>query len=77
VSLFCNENAGDGMPLDRIRDVVAKHGHDLVCVVERQTEFERPLEALPDVVVAAEGTARSPLPRACWRTGRFRSGSRC
>ncbi len=55
VSLFWNGNAGDGVPLDRIRDVVAQHGHDLVCVVERQTEFERLLEALPDVVIAAGG----------------------
>ena len=55
MSLFRNENAGDGVPLGRIRDVVARHGHDLVCVVERKSEFERLLEALPDVVVAAGG----------------------
>jgi diacylglycerol kinase (ATP) len=55
VSLFHNENAGDRLPLDRIRDAIAQHGHDLVSVVETATAFERLLKALPDIVVAAGG----------------------
>jgi diacylglycerol kinase (ATP) len=55
VSLLYNQSAGDGVSLDRIHHAIAQHGHDLVCVVERETEFERLLDALPDVVVAAGG----------------------
>jgi diacylglycerol kinase (ATP) len=55
VSLLYNKNAGDGVPLDLIRNVIAQHGHELVCAVEKHTEFERLLEGLPEVVVAAGG----------------------
>lgn len=55
MSLLYNENAGVGVRLDRIRDAIAQHGHDLVCAVEKRSKFEQLLEGLPDIVVAAGG----------------------
>jgi diacylglycerol kinase (ATP) len=55
VSLFYNKNAGDGVPLDHIRDAIEQRGHELVRVVEKRTNVERLLEARPDIVVAAGG----------------------
>ena len=55
VSVLYNKNAGDAVPLDRIRDTMARHGHELVCAVEKHTEVERLFEGLPEVVVAAGG----------------------
>ena len=55
MSLLYNQNAGEAVPLDRIRDSIAHHGHELVCVVEQETEVERLLGPLPEVVVAAGG----------------------
>ena len=55
VSLFYNKNAGDGVPLDHIRDAIEQRGHELVRVVENRTNVERLLEERPDIVVAAGG----------------------
>ncbi len=56
VSLFYNEHAGDGVPLDHIRDAIEQRGHELVRVVEAaRTDLERLLEERPDIVVAAGG----------------------
>ena len=55
ISLFYNKNAGDGVPLDHIRDVIEQHGHELVQVVEKATGLDRLLEPRPDLVVAAGG----------------------
>jgi diacylglycerol kinase (ATP) len=55
VSLFYNKNAGDGVPLDHIREAIEQRGHELVRVVEKRTNVERLLEERPDIVVAAGG----------------------
>lgn len=55
VSLLYNENAGDGVPLDHIRDTIERHGHELVRVIEKNTGAKRLLEDRPDIVVAAGG----------------------
>ena len=55
VSLLYNGHAGDGVPLDYIRDAIEQRGHDLVRVVEGRTDAERLLEARPDIVAAAGG----------------------
>lgn len=55
VSLLYNEGAGDGVSLDRIRDAIVQHGHDLVRVVEKRLDFARVLQDLPELVIAAGG----------------------
>ena len=55
ISLLYNNNAGDGLPLDRIRDAIERHGHNLVCVVEKHTDLKRVLDERPEIVVAAGG----------------------
>lgn len=55
MSLFYNGSAGDGVPLDRIRQAVARHGHDLLRVVEKDTEVARLLDERPDIVAVAGG----------------------
>lgn len=55
VSVLYNEGAGRQVRLDRIRDLIAEHGHELVCVVEKLDEVERLLEGGPELVVAAGG----------------------
>ena len=70
VSLLYNKQAGDGVPIDRIRNTIAHHGHELICAVENQTEVERLLERLPEVVVAAGGDGTVALAaRMLARTG--------
>jgi diacylglycerol kinase (ATP) len=55
VSLLYNANAGDGVPLDRIREAIAHHGHNLVRVIHKNSNLERLLEDFPEIVVAAGG----------------------
>ena len=55
VSLLYNPNAGDRVPLDRIREAIAHHGHDLIRMVEKNTSLEQLLDDRPDIVVAAGG----------------------
>jgi diacylglycerol kinase family enzyme len=55
VALLYNTDAGEGLPLERICDVIAQHGHELVRVVAKHSECERLLEGSPDVVAAAGG----------------------
>lgn len=55
VALFYNRHAGDQLPLDHIRDVITRHRHELVCVVESESEFDRLLQARPEIVAAAGG----------------------
>lgn len=70
VSLLYNKNAGDAVPLNLIRDTISQQGHELVCAVEKQTEVERLLERLPEVVVAAGGDGTVALAaRMLARTG--------
>ena len=55
VSLLYNPSAGDRVPLDRIREAIAHHGHDLIRMVEKNTSLEQLLDDRPDIVVAAGG----------------------
>jgi diacylglycerol kinase (ATP) len=55
VSLLYNSSAGSALPLDQVRDAIARHGHDLICVVESHPDVRRLLECEPDLVVAAGG----------------------
>lgn len=55
VSLLYNRNAGEGLPLDHIRDAMTRHGHQLVRVVEKHTDVDRLLEDRTDLVAAAGG----------------------
>ena len=55
MSLLYNKNAGDRLPLDRIREAIERHGHELVRVVEKHTDVEGLLDERPDLVAAAGG----------------------
>jgi diacylglycerol kinase family enzyme len=55
VSLLYNEQAGDGVPLNRLRDAIARHGHELVRVAARTDELDALLDNCPDLVAAAGG----------------------
>jgi diacylglycerol kinase (ATP) len=55
ISLLYNDQAGDGVPLDRLRDAIARHGHELVRVASKTDEFDALLDHGPDVLAAAGG----------------------
>jgi diacylglycerol kinase (ATP) len=55
ISLLYNRDAGDGVPLTRIRELLEQHGHEVVRVVEKEADPERLLEVPCDLVVAAGG----------------------
>jgi diacylglycerol kinase family enzyme len=55
VSLLYNQSAGDGVPLDRIRGAIVQHGHDVVQVVEKDSDAAGLLDSGPDIVAAAGG----------------------
>jgi diacylglycerol kinase (ATP) len=55
VSLFYNEDAGDGAPLKHMRKAIERHGHQLVQVVEHESDAAHVLDQPSDVVVAAGG----------------------
>jgi diacylglycerol kinase (ATP) len=55
VALFHNEDAGDGSSVDEITALLARHGHRLVQVVDKEFRVERILESGADLVVAAGG----------------------
>lgn len=55
ISLLYNKKAGEGVALDHILDVIAEHGHNVVCVVDDRSDVGRLLHDGPDVVVAAGG----------------------
>jgi diacylglycerol kinase family enzyme len=55
VSLLYNGNAGDGVPLDHIRDAIEQRGHELVQIVEKHTDLGQLLDGLPDIVAVAGG----------------------
>ena len=61
MSLLYNKNAGDGVPLDLIRDLIAQHGHELVCAVEKHTESSDCSKASRKSSWRREVTARSRL----------------
>lgn len=55
ISLFHNEDAGDGSSVDDIKTLFTRHGHRLVQVVGRESRVEEILESHADLVVAAGG----------------------
>jgi diacylglycerol kinase family enzyme len=55
VSMLYNEDAGRQVGLDHIRELIAEHGHELVCVIDNKAETQRLLDGHPDLVVAAGG----------------------
>lgn len=55
ISLFHNEEAGDGSSDDEIRALLARHGHRVVQLVSTGCSVEEILETHADVVVAAGG----------------------
>src|SRR5262245_41939530 len=61
ISLLYSKNAGDGVPLDHIRDAIEHHGHELVRVVEKSTGLERLLDVVPDLVIVAGGDGTTAL----------------
>jgi diacylglycerol kinase family enzyme len=55
VALLYNEDAGNGASLSWIRRTLERHGHELVRVVEMNTDTSRLVEAPCELVVAAGG----------------------
>jgi diacylglycerol kinase family enzyme len=55
VLLLYNENAGEGLPLDLIREAIVRHGHELVRVIEKDTDIDGLVAEASDLVVAAGG----------------------
>jgi diacylglycerol kinase family enzyme len=55
VSLFYNVDAGDGVSLYDIRELLERHGHALVHHVEKDSDAERLLDEPSDVVAVAGG----------------------
>lgn len=55
ISVLYNEAAGDGMSLTTIRRVLEEHGHELVHVIEKDSEFERVFDGDTELLVAAGG----------------------
>lgn len=55
VALFHNEAAGDGRSVDEITELLERHGHRIVHVVDSECSAERILEYHADLVVAAGG----------------------
>jgi diacylglycerol kinase family enzyme len=55
VSLFHNEDAGDGSSVHEITALLDRHGHRVVQVVNNECRVEQIVESRADVVVAAGG----------------------
>ena len=55
ISLFHNEEAGDGSSDDEIRALLSRHGHRVVQVVSDSCSVDEILETHADLVVAAGG----------------------
>jgi len=55
VSLLYNDRAGSGASLERIRNALTLHGHDLVRVVADRTDLQSLLDPPADLVVSAGG----------------------
>jgi diacylglycerol kinase family enzyme len=55
VSLFYNEDAGDGVSLDDIRELLERHGHELVHHVEGDSDAGRLLDEPSELVAVAGG----------------------
>jgi diacylglycerol kinase family enzyme len=55
VSLFYNEDAGEGVSLYDIRELLERHSHELVHHVERDSDAERLLDVPSELVAVAGG----------------------
>jgi diacylglycerol kinase family enzyme len=55
ISLLCNWDAGDGVSVERIRELVGRNGHQIVQFVEQRDPVEALLVPGTDLVVAAGG----------------------
>jgi diacylglycerol kinase (ATP) len=55
VSLFYNEDAGDGVSLYDIRELLERHGHELVHHVEKDSDVERLLDEPSELIAVAGG----------------------
>jgi diacylglycerol kinase (ATP) len=55
VSLLYNETAGEGVPLDLIREAIVRHGHEVVRAIEKDADIESLVAEVPELVVAAGG----------------------
>src|SRR5262245_11364525 len=60
ISVLYSEDAGDGVPIEAVREEIERHGHDLVYAAQDVTAFNRSLETAVDLAVAVggDGTAR-------------------
>ena len=60
VSLMYNEDAGDGLSTDDLRDQIQQRGHDVVHLVDNPAAFMRTIDDSIDLAVAAggDGTVR-------------------
>jgi diacylglycerol kinase (ATP) len=61
VSLMCNEDAGDGLSNNDLRDQIQRLGHDVVHLVDSPAAFARTIDDSIDLAVTAggDGTVRS------------------
>ena len=61
VSLLYNEDAGDGLSTNNLRDEIQRLGHDVVQLVDNPAAFARTIDGSIDLAVAAggDGTVRS------------------
>jgi diacylglycerol kinase family enzyme len=55
VAVFCNDNAGAGASPGDIHDAIARHGHSVVQLLEKDQGLERLFDRPCDLVVAAGG----------------------
>jgi diacylglycerol kinase family enzyme len=55
VAVFYNNDAGSGVSTRDIHDAIARHGHSLVQLLEKDQGIERLLDRPCDLVVAAGG----------------------
>lgn len=55
VSLFYNEDAGDGVSLYDLRELLERHGHELVHHIEKDSDAERLLDEPTEIVAVAGG----------------------
>ncbi len=67
ISLFYNQDAGEGESLNSIRKTLERQGHTVVQVVKDEADLRQLLATPSDLVVAAGGHGPSRPSRACWR----------
>ena len=55
VSLLYNKNAGDTVKLNEVREAVGRHGHEIVCVAEKEDGLDALIIKGPDLIAVAGG----------------------